>query len=114
MPRKELVLSGYKGMWLFALFDLPVTTAKKRKKYVKFRNRLLDEGFSMIQYSVYARYCNSQENKDALRRRITHEIPQEGHVRLLSITDRQFGKMEVFSGKKEENVEEPPPQLMLF
>ncbi len=44
-------------MWLLAMFDLPVTTRKARKRYAEFRKLLLQEGFSMLQFSVYARYC---------------------------------------------------------
>ena len=52
-------------MWLFAMFDLPVTTTKARKRYAEFRKVLLEQGFSMLQYSVYARYCASEEMADA-------------------------------------------------
>ena len=69
MPRQEFVLSGYRGMWLFAMFDLPVTTAKARKRYAQFRKVLIEQGFSMLQYSVYARYCASEEMAVALPRR---------------------------------------------
>ncbi len=67
-------------MWLFAMFDLPVTTAKARKRYAKFRKVLLEQGFSMLQYSVYARYCASEEMADAYRGRIRTELPPEGYV----------------------------------
>ena len=43
MPRRELVLSGYRGMWLFAMFDLPVTTPKARKRYTAFRKLLVEQ-----------------------------------------------------------------------
>ncbi len=114
MPRRELVLSGYRGMWIFAMFDLPVGTKKERMKSTQFRNLLLKEGFSMIQYSVYARYCTSEESAKAFRDRLRKQIPSSGHVRLLSVTDRQFGKMDVYYGKTETKGESPPPQLTLF
>lgn len=114
MPRRELTLSGYSGMWLFALFDLPVKTKRDRKRYAQFRAKLLSEGFSMLQFSVYARYCSGEDMSDSLRDRVRKVIPQEGQVRLMSITDRQFGKQEVFFGKRSRSVEEPPSQLVLF
>lgn len=114
MPRCEFILSGYQGMWLFVMFDLPVTTPKLRKRYTKFRNLLLGEGFTMMQYSVYARYCVGEESSIAFRDRIREGLPDQGHVRLLSVTDRQFGKMEVFYGKNAEAAEEKPKQLLLF
>ena len=114
MPQPVKDLSGYKGMWLFAAFDLPVDTRDARRAYTRFRKSLLREGFTMLQYSVYARYCPGEESSDATRRHVRIELPDEGRVRLFSITDRQFEKMEVFDGKTREKVEDPPPQLMLF
>ena len=114
MPRKELVLSGYRGMWLFAMFDLPVTTPEARKHYTVFRKMLVQQGFSMLQYSVYARYCASEEMADAYRSRIRADLPPAGYIRLLAVTDRQFGKMESFIGEMDRALEEPPSQLVLF
>lgn len=101
-------------MWLFALFDLPVDTKKARREYVRFRKALLDEGFTMLQFSVYARYCSSEETGACHRRRVRAALPPDGQVRLLAVTDRQFGKMEVFLGRKRESVEDPPSQMVLF
>jgi CRISPR-associated protein Cas2 len=114
VPRRELTLSGYQGMWLFALFDLPVDTKKHRKAYARFRKSLLIEGFSMLQFSVYARYCTGEEASDAFKRRVRTQIPDDGQVRLIAITDRQFGKMEIFCGKTKHPAEQPPDQLLLF
>ena len=101
-------------MWLFAMFDLPVTTVKARKRYAQFRKLLLEQGFSMLQYSVYARYCVSEEMAVAYRSRIRAELPPEGYVRVLAVTDRQFGKMESYIGEMSKSLEEPPAQLVLF
>jgi CRISPR-associated protein Cas2 len=107
-------LSEYRGMWTFALFDLPVTTKAARKRYAAFRHYLLKEGFSMMQFSVYVRYNGTEESTQAMRRRVRAEIPPNGHVRLLSVTDHQFGKMEIYYGKKPQEPEEPPRQTLLF
>lgn len=107
-------ISAYRSMWLFAMFDLPVTTKAARKRYAQFRKLLLTEGFTMLQYSVYARHLASEESGAIVRQRITLGLPDDGQVRLLPVTDRQFGKMEVFFGKKRERTEDPPAQFMLF
>lgn len=101
-------------MWLFALFDLPVKEKDDRRQYTRFRKLLLRQGFTMLQYSVYARHCASQETNDVYRGRIKAALPPDGQVRLLGVTDRQFGKMDVFFGKKRKKVEDPPAQLELF
>lgn len=101
-------------MWLFVMFDLPVQDTKERRQYTRFRTRLLAEGFSMLQYSIYARYCPSEEANRVHRRRVRAALPTNGQVRLLSVTDRQFGKMEIFSARTRDRPEKPPKQLLLL
>ena len=101
-------------MWLFAMFDLPVDKPELRKEYTQFRKALLKEGFTMLQYSVYAHYARSEESEATYRAKVRMALPSHGQVRVISLTDRQFEKMEVFVGKKREKVEDPPHQLMLF
>ena len=101
-------------MWLFALFDRPVDQPKLRREYAKFRKSLLKSGFTMLQYSVYAHYVASEESDETLRRKVQGALPNHGQVRLVSITDRQFEKMEIYVGKKRQKVEEEPHQPMLF
>lgn len=101
-------------MWLFAMFDLPVDKPELRREYSQFRKSLLKEGFSMLQYSVYVHYVRSEESEEVFRRKVFRELPSHGQVRLVSVTDRQFEKMEVYVGKKREPAEDPPLQLMLF
>jgi CRISPR-associated protein Cas2 len=101
-------------MWLVALFDLPVVTPKDRRHYARFRKALLKDGFIMLQYSVYARYCASEEGSETHRKRVRESCPDEGEVRLLAVTDHQYAKMEVYVGAKREPTEQPPVQLEFF
>jgi CRISPR-associated protein Cas2 len=114
MPRHELALSGYKAMWLFAMFDLPVDKPAARHEYAKFRAALLRQGFTMLQYSIYVHYAASEESEQTLRNRVEAALPSHGQVRVMSVTDRQFEKMEVYVGKKRKPVEDPPMQLSFF
>ena len=101
-------------MWLFVMFDVPVGSRTARRRYARLRKALKRQGFSMLQYSVYARYFASEEATTRHRRLIRAMVPPSGHVRLLSVTDRQFGKMEVFLGETEHEPEKPPRQVKLF
>ncbi len=114
MPRDRFALSGYRPVWLFAMFDLPVKTRAQRRRYARFRKLLLSDGFCRMQYSVYARYCASDEAAAPHRAFVRAGLPEEGQVRLLAVTDRQFGKMENYVGKKRGPAENQPVQLMLF
>lgn len=114
VPEEIQPTSEYGAMWLFALFDLPVDTKQAKREYVHFRKLLIREGFAQLQYSVYARYCPSDESAETYRRHVRAELPPDGQVRLLGVTDRQFGKMEVFYGEDRVPVEDAPIQLELF
>jgi len=114
MPRRRLALSGYRGVWLFAMFDLPVKTQAQRRRHTRFRKLLQADGFSRLQLSVYARYCASEEVAAAHRGTVCEGLPAEGHVRLFRVTDRQFEQMENYIGKKTRQSEKAPTQLMLF
>lgn len=114
MPETRLALSGYRPVWLFAMFDLPVKTQAQRRRYTQFRKVLLCDGFCRMQYSVYARYCPSEEASAVHRQIVRDALPDEGQVRVLAVTDRQFGKMENYVGKKSRDAEQAPAQLMLF
>ena len=101
-------------MWLFAMFDLPVDKPELRREYAQFRAALLKQGFTMLQYSVYVHYVASEDSDETLRRRVHAALPSHGQVRIISVTDRQFEKMEIYVGKKRKPAEDPPMQLGLF
>ena len=109
-----MILSGYRAVWIFAMFDLPTDTKKARKDYTDFRKNLLKNGFTMLQYSVYVRHCASEENADVHYNRVKIFLPDDGEVRLVTITDKQFGHMESFWGKMRKLPPPQPRQLELF
>ena len=101
-------------MWLFVFFDLPTETKKDRRNASQFRNNILKDGFSMMQFSVYIRHCASSESADVHEKRINKLVPPLGKVSILRITDKQFGMIINYLGKaKQENLE-APTQLELF
>lgn len=105
---------GWRSMWVIAMFDLPTDTKPARKAYARFRKNLLEDGFTMMQYSVYVRHCASIENAEVHLGRMGKLVPDAGEVRFLTITDRQFGRIRVFVGKKRQATGAPASQLELF
>ncbi|OGT89032.1 MAG: CRISPR-associated endonuclease Cas2 [Gammaproteobacteria bacterium RIFOXYA12_FULL_61_12] len=101
-------------MWIFVLFDLPVDTPEARHCYTDFRRFLLDDGFLMLQYSVYARHAASEENALVHAGRVRANLPPDGEVRILTITERQFERMQVFHGEIRAATEAPPEQISFF
>ena len=80
-------------MWILVLFDLPVTTKTERGKATRFRNALLDLGFEMVQFSVYMKHCAGKEQAATIQNKITAAVPEHGNIKLLFITDKQFGNI---------------------
>jgi len=107
-------LNEYRIMWILVFFDLPTETKKDRKAYTDFRKKLISDGFTMFQFSIYLRHCPSRENATVHIKRVKQELPKSGHVGILCITDKQFGMMEIFHGLKKEKLETPNLQLEMF
>ena len=106
--------SEYRIMWVLVFFDLPTETKKDRKIYTEFRNKLIKDGFTMFQFSIYLRHCASMENAEVHIKRVKKDLPAKGHIGIMCITDKQFGNMELFYGKEVKEVSTPYQQLELF
>ncbi len=100
--------------WIVVFFDLPVKEKEERYHATRFRNDLLKDGYTMIQYSVYARPCPSFGRIQTHIRRLKNLIPPYGEVRSIYLTDAQWGKMEIFSRRQRQKPEDPPEQILLF
>jgi len=101
-------------MWILVHFDLPTETKADKKNYAKFRKRIMADGFTMFQFSMYIRHCSSKENTEVHIKRVKAILPPKGHVGILTITDKQFGMMEIFRGKDIAPAPETSQQLELF
>lgn len=106
--------SQYRIMWVLVFFDLPTETKKKRHAAAQFRKKLMGDGFTMFQFSIYVRHCASRENADVHLRRVKAILPEYGHVAVITITDKQFGEIEIFHNCKSVPPNAPGQQLELF
>lgn len=109
-----MIVNGYRCMWIVVMFDLPVETKQARRNYTLFRKSLLQDGFIQMQFSIYCRHSASQENANVHLARVERSLPPDGEVRILTITDKQFERMQVFLGKKRKMPAQPPAQTLLF
>lgn len=101
-------------MWMMVIFDLPVSTKGQRKAATRFRKFLLDQGFSMSQFSVYMRFCGSKDQAEAYTKRIQHELPKIGLVQILYFTDKQYENIVSFEGRMRASANENPEQYAMF
>jgi CRISPR-associated protein Cas2 len=108
------MLSGYRLMWMMVMYDLPVVEEKARKIAAKFRKYMEKEGFSMVQFSVYAKFCGTREQAETLKDRVGENLPEKGKVSILMFTDKQFGDIVHLTNRKRTKAKENPDQLVLF
>lgn len=106
-------LSGYRLMWLVALFDLPVQTKSQRKAATDYRKLLLEQGFQMAQLSVYFKFCRDKAQADVVTRTLSSSVPKGGRVDVLMITDKQYSQIVTIRDSKRVR-RENPSQLTLF
>ena len=106
----------YKVGWMIVAFDLPVMTKEQRKRATCFRNFLLEDGYQMLQYSVYARSTVSHARMETHLRRLKAQIPLEGSVRAIFVTQAQWDRSYIVYGKpiKEYSPEPIPSQLQFW
>lgn len=101
-------------LWLFVFFDLPVGSKVERRVATRFRNFLKDDGYMMLQLSVYARVCRGEEAVDKHLQRVTKNLPKKGSVRCLQVTDKQYGRMRLLVGEATKNEQIAPQQMVLL
>ena len=105
---------AYRNMWILVFFDLPTNTKKERKNYAQFRKGLKQDGFTMLQYSIYLRHSPSRENAEVHIKRVKSILPPMGEVGILRVTDKQFEQMLMFHGSIPSALPSTPQQLELF
>lgn len=102
-------------MRILLFFDLPVKTKKERRDYTRFRKYLLNEGFEMMQFSVYSRLCNGHESMERHLEKVKRNLPPRGSIRALPVTEKQYMRMRLLLGERTKNEEKITiNQLTLF
>ncbi|MCM1579513.1 MAG: CRISPR-associated endonuclease Cas2 [Ruminococcus sp.] len=101
-------------MRIIVFFDLPTITADNRRNYAKFRKFLIKNGFIMMQESVYCRMALNQSSANSVTDSIRKNKPPEGIVQVLSITEKQFSKMEFITGDFKTDVVNSDERLVIL
>ena len=95
---------NYKFMRLMVFFDLPMLTDKDRREYNRFHKFLLRNGFIMMQKSVYTKLVINNVTSLAVKQRVRDNVPTDGLVELLEITENQFSRIEYLVGEEQQMV----------
>ena len=89
-----------RSMRILVLFDLPVASKKDRKAYSKFRKYLINDGYDMLQFSVYSRITQNHDDAAKHIARLKGNLPPKGSVRVMQITEKQYNSMLILVGEK--------------
>ena len=106
----------FKVGWLIVTFDLPTLSKSQRKAAHDFREWLKDDGYQMLQWSVYARACVTFARQETHIDRVKKNLPPEGSVRAIFVTRSQWERSFVLHGSPAAEVpaEELPEQIQLW
>lgn len=101
-------------MRVIVLFDLPVTTAAQRREYTRFRKFLLKSGFVMQQESVYSKLALNTTVAQRIAENVRRNKPDEGLVQMLTITEKQYSRMEILVGETEGEVLQSDERMVIL
>lgn len=102
-------------MRILVFFDLPTTTQAHKRAYTLFRRFLIQDGYDMLQWSVYSRIVNGSDDAQTHLKRLQNNLPKNGAVRAMQVSEKQFAGMKILVGTKtyqEKKVNEA--QFLLF
>ena len=88
-------------MRIIVFFDLPTKTVKDRKNYRDFRRFLIKNGFMMMQESVYSKIAKNMSQALSVASKIRENVPKKGLIQMLTITEKQYSKMEMLVGEED-------------
>lgn len=101
-------------MRVMVLFDLPVTTTAQRREYTRFHKFLLKSGFVMQQESVYSKLALNTTVAQRIAENVRKNKPEEGLVQMLTITEKQYNRMEILVGEIQGEVLQSDERLVIL
>lgn len=101
-------------MRVIVFFDLPTETAADRREYRVFRKFLIKSGFIMVQNSVYSKLALNQTVAEAVMSRVRQHKPPKGLVQMISITEKQYQRMEYVLGDKKTIIIDDDKRLVVL
>lgn len=95
---------SYRFMRIMLFFDLPNTKSDERKAYTKFVKYLKNQGFMMLQYSVYVKLAITAAKAEAIIEKVRKEVPKKGQIDVLNLTEKQYASMVTLLGERDDIV----------
>lgn len=107
-------MSGFRFMRMMVFFDLPTLTTEDKRNYRQFRKILIKNGFIMMQESVYCKMMTSPSMENSIKNLIHNNKPPKGLVQALTITEKQFVKMDYVVGENTSDIIDSEERLIIL
>ena len=101
-------------MWLVASFDLPTKTSGAAKRYRVLRKALISGGFTAIQKSVFWRWCENDEHRRRVLKKILKAVPAGGDLLFFAVPDGAFSEGVHIADGEPKPFPEPPAPWAIF
>ncbi len=101
-------------MRIIVFFDLPTETNEDKRAYGKFRKALVKNGFIMMQESVYTKLLTTPAVENSVKNLINKNKPERGIVQALTITEKQFAKMDFIVGEHTSDIVDTQDRLVIL
>lgn len=101
-------------MRAIVFFDLPNIFAKDKRNYQQFRKFLINEGFIMMQESVYSKIVMNSQQSELLIDRIKKKSPKKGLIQVLTITEKQYAKIKYIIGENKSKIIDSEDRLVVL
>lgn len=101
-------------MRTMVFFDLPNVYLKDKRNYMKFRKYLLNEGFIMMQESVYSKLVLNSQQSQLLVDRLRKNAPKKGLIQIMTITEKQYSQIEYIIGESNSKIINSEDRLIVL
>ena len=101
-------------MRTMVFFDLPNVYLRDKKNYIKFRKYLVNDGFIMMQESVYSKLVLNSQQSTLLINRIRKNAPKRGIIQVMTITEKQYSQIEYIIGETQNKIIETEDKLIVL
>ena len=101
-------------MRVLVLYDLPSTDGEDHRAYSLFHRYLIQNGFFMLQESVYCKLALNMTAVQAILANLRRNKPAAGLIQVLCITEQQVARSEVILGETTSDVIDSDERLIVL
>lgn len=105
---------SFRYMRVIVFFDLPTLTSKERREYRRFRKFLINEGFIMMQESMYSKIALNNTTANLIKNKVRKNKVKSGLIQLMIVTEKQYSGIEFISGESSTKVVDNTSRMVVL